>query len=252
MSIYKNSPSIVTNGLVLYLDAGNPNSYTSGSATWYDLSGQGNHAVFSGSVPYSNNGFVFTANSSNYIYSINNFTSSISSSGALGYTIIAAVNCADLSSRNVVFSHDTSSATAIPGYFLEVGTIPSTVLVSSSRAYAGSSTGNGGDIRGTFALSNNTNYLLAATFTTVSTSQSLYLNGLNTNTPLTTTYSVTTTNNWSNTNRPYTIGGDILYGQVVPWAFAGSIYSIMVYNRALSDAEIQQNYQAQKSRFNLT
>ena len=38
---YKNGPTIVSSGLVLYLDAANPKSYTSGSTTWKDLSGNG-------------------------------------------------------------------------------------------------------------------------------------------------------------------------------------------------------------------
>jgi hypothetical protein len=32
------SPKIVTDGLVLYLDAANPKSYVSGSTTWVDMS----------------------------------------------------------------------------------------------------------------------------------------------------------------------------------------------------------------------
>ena len=39
MAIYKNTPPIVTSGLVLHLDAGNLKSYTSGSTVWNDLSG---------------------------------------------------------------------------------------------------------------------------------------------------------------------------------------------------------------------
>jgi hypothetical protein len=39
------SPKIVTDGLVLYLDAANPNSYVSGSTTWSDLSRGGNNGT---------------------------------------------------------------------------------------------------------------------------------------------------------------------------------------------------------------
>lgn len=42
MAIYKTAPPIVTSGLVLHLDAGNPKSYTSGSTVWNDLSGLNN------------------------------------------------------------------------------------------------------------------------------------------------------------------------------------------------------------------
>lgn len=39
------NPTIITDGLVLCLDAANPRSYTSGSTTWSDLSGNGNNAT---------------------------------------------------------------------------------------------------------------------------------------------------------------------------------------------------------------
>ena len=38
-------PNIVDNGLVLYLDAGNRKSYTSGSTTWFDKSGFNNNGT---------------------------------------------------------------------------------------------------------------------------------------------------------------------------------------------------------------
>jgi hypothetical protein len=50
MATYKNTPPIVTDGLAMYLDASNPKSYTSGSSTWNDLSGNKNTASVSGSV----------------------------------------------------------------------------------------------------------------------------------------------------------------------------------------------------------
>ena len=44
---FRYSPKIVTDGLVLYLDAANTKSYVSGSTTWNDLSKTPNN----GSVP---------------------------------------------------------------------------------------------------------------------------------------------------------------------------------------------------------
>lgn len=51
------SPNIITNGLVLCLDAGNRRSYPGTGTTWYDLSGNNNHGTLT-------NGPVF--NSINY------------------------------------------------------------------------------------------------------------------------------------------------------------------------------------------
>lgn len=45
---YSNGPTIVTNGLVLALDAGDRNSYTSGSSTWFDLARTNNGTLTNG------------------------------------------------------------------------------------------------------------------------------------------------------------------------------------------------------------
>ena len=42
---FDNGPRIVTNGLVLALDAADRNSYVSGSTTWFDLSGNSNNGT---------------------------------------------------------------------------------------------------------------------------------------------------------------------------------------------------------------
>ena len=41
----KGGPDIITNGLILNLDAGNPKSYPGSGNTWYDLAGGGYHAT---------------------------------------------------------------------------------------------------------------------------------------------------------------------------------------------------------------
>jgi hypothetical protein len=41
----KNGPSIITNGLVLYLDAANKQSYVSGSTSWIDVSSNNNNGT---------------------------------------------------------------------------------------------------------------------------------------------------------------------------------------------------------------
>ncbi len=57
MSIEYNARRIVTDGLVLYLDAGIAESYVEGSTTWNDLSSYNNHGTVSGDPTYnSDNG----------------------------------------------------------------------------------------------------------------------------------------------------------------------------------------------------
>jgi hypothetical protein len=51
------SPSVVNNGLLLYLDAANPLSYPGSGTTWYDLSGNGNNGSLVNSPTFnSSNG----------------------------------------------------------------------------------------------------------------------------------------------------------------------------------------------------
>lgn len=64
---FGNGPRIVTNGLVLSLDAADQNSYVSGSATWNDLSGNGNNANITSSIGYSNSYLSFVSGSSGSI-----------------------------------------------------------------------------------------------------------------------------------------------------------------------------------------
>ena len=54
-------PDIVTDGLVLNLDAGNPYSYLSGSSgtTWTDVSGEGNNGTLTNGASYENGSIVF-------------------------------------------------------------------------------------------------------------------------------------------------------------------------------------------------
>ena len=56
MAIFKNSPPIVTDGLVLYLDAANTKSYPTTGTTWNDLVGINNGTLTNGPTFSSDNG----------------------------------------------------------------------------------------------------------------------------------------------------------------------------------------------------
>ena len=53
------NPFIASNGLVLCLDAGNPKSYPGSGTTWSDLSGNSNDGTLINGVGYSNNSLIF-------------------------------------------------------------------------------------------------------------------------------------------------------------------------------------------------
>jgi hypothetical protein len=62
-------------------------------------------------------------------------------------------------------------------------------------------------------------------------------------------FNISAVGNISSSNT-FDIGRNVAFNDPKAW-FTGSIYSVQVYNRALSASEIAQNYNAQKSRFNL-
>ena len=66
------SPKIITDGLVLLLDAGNPKSYSGSGTTWNDLSGNGNHGTNANMTFETDKGGVFDFNNSNSQSSIAN------------------------------------------------------------------------------------------------------------------------------------------------------------------------------------
>lgn len=55
--------SLVKDKLVLYLDSSSPQSYSGTGNDWFDLSGEDNHAVFSGLPPYQDGYFDFDGSS---------------------------------------------------------------------------------------------------------------------------------------------------------------------------------------------
>lgn len=71
MAVFAN-PNIVEDGLVLYLDAGNERSYTSGSIVWNDLSGNGNRGTVYNMLHSTDNGGKFYFNDSTSVCLIPN------------------------------------------------------------------------------------------------------------------------------------------------------------------------------------
>jgi hypothetical protein len=216
---------IVTNGLVLALDAADQNSYTSGSTTWYDLSGNGNNGTLTNGPIYSltNGGAIVFDGSNDYVDCGNlNVGNTISVFSWFNSTI-------NNGSQNVVVSKTDSGFTT--GWELENnnGTLRATLRPSVS---------NSNNVTGGAITLGNWNY---GGFTCDNTTIKLYLNGI-----LTSTSAVSPAITL-NSSENVTIGRRAT-GQY----FTGNISNVQIYNRALSASEVLQNYNAQKSRFGLT
>ena len=81
------SPSIVTNGLVLCLDAGNPKSYPGTGTAWTDLSGRGNNATLTNGPTFNSanggyidfdgtNDYALGSNSTDFLFGTGDYTMS--------------------------------------------------------------------------------------------------------------------------------------------------------------------------------
>jgi hypothetical protein len=222
MAVHHSYGKTVTSGLVLYLNAADRNSYTSGSATWQDLSENGNNGTLTNGPTYnsSNGGSIVFDGSNDYVLVLNSSTLS---------TAVCTVSMwikfgASLSNDKVLFGKGV--ATLNRWLFYENGgvqfiygsvvgqQIPSATLINKWCNIVG-------------VLS--------------STLLSIYLNG--------SLYgAVSCVGSTTNTDNiginSYSTGG-------YP-ASAKNISNVQIYNRALSATEVLQNYNASKSRFGLT
>jgi hypothetical protein len=214
-------PNIITDGLVLALDAASPRSYPGSGTTWYDLSGNGNSTTLYNSPTYTNNNVhTFNFDESNDYAKVNN-------TGILpttAYTKIAA------------FRPESSTANIISGgsdgqhAFWMGGT--STTLQSGHNGSWATVSYSPGDMLNQW-------WIGAVTFNT-STGWVLYLNGEQVDTSSSTT--------------TFTNGNTVRIGAYYDAAnlFDGDIANVFIYNRVLTATEIAQNYNAQKSRFELS
>ncbi len=72
-----NNSAIVSNGLLLNLDASNPGSYAGAGTTWYDLSGNNNHATLNNSPTYDAASASIVTNGTNQYLAVPLFNNSI-------------------------------------------------------------------------------------------------------------------------------------------------------------------------------
>ena len=231
MAIYKNTPPIVTNGLVLHLDAGSRQSYVSGSTTWSDLSGQANNGTLSGSIlptfNSANQGSI-NCSGSNWIDLGAKFNYT-SESFSFSYWVNANSLTTNQALQGPVILYKGSFNTN--GYYTQINPSGSVLFVTNqSSANQISATTNGAIVTGSW---------YNITHTRSGSSARIYINGIdNTLTASIHTNPVTTTNPFRIAN--YQNG--FIYGDFKTATFTG-------YNRALSATEVAQNYNALKSRF---
>jgi hypothetical protein len=228
MAIYKNTPPIVTNGLVLYWDGANTQSYTSGSLNWNDISKNGYNGLLIGSSSFSS----FGGGSYQSGHPTARITSSLQtlpSSSTFEFWINRYINA---NAYNMI------GGMYLPYFsFFTDGT-----LLFSNRI--------GGAQQNTFTTStfqNNTWYQVAFiteyTSSNNTTTANIYVNG-----------TLSRSVNYSGSQQSpsaqkFTVGS--WQSNITEFPLSGSIALTKVYNRALSAQEVLQNYNATKGRFGL-
>lgn len=225
MGFYK-GPKIITDGLVLYMDAGNVNSYPRTGNTWNDISGKGNTGTFINGPYYDpiNNGCIVFDGIDDYvdITTIPNLTNPL--------TICTFVNTSVVTGNNQII-YGPSANGSDNWISITNNKVQLTVTELSDL-------NNFNIVGDTIILPNTWYYIVGVIDNNVI---SLYVNGVFEKSSTPQTFTV---GNWVSTAR---IGQRPL-GQ---YPFNGKIATIQGYNRVLTPQEILQNYNATKGRFNL-
>jgi hypothetical protein len=217
------SPKIVTDGLVLALDAANPRSYTSGSTVWTDLSRGGNNGTLTNGPTFSNtNGGSIVLDGTNDYISLGNPSLYQIFQGTISAWV--RTSSPGNSFRGIIAKQSNY------GLFTLDGVLATYDWFSNQTRSTG------------INIADNTWKNVVMTFTTNTGSPSnnaiIYLNGI----PV-----LTTTIKFSNNNIELQIGN----GGDATQYISGNIAATSLYNRALSATEVLQNYNATKTRFGL-
>jgi hypothetical protein len=228
-------PKIVTDGLILALDAASPRSYPGTGTTWYDLSGQGNNGTLVNGPTFSsaNRGIIVF----NYQDYVNTIDPGYPSSGTNSFSLEIVFRIP----AGATWSNG-GSGTAIIGrgdYAGSIGIIRS----STTNRVSFWVRLNGGIIfnPSISGISRDQFHHVLGTYNSSGVAK-IYHNG-----------NFITEQIGSNVGTldagSYRLGGAIAFGGVSGEYGQGDISLTKIYNRELSSTEVLQNYNAIKSRF---
>lgn len=236
---YANS-QLVTNGLILALDAGDRNSYPGSGTSWTDLSGNGNHGTLVNGPTYSStNGGSIVFDGSNDYMSVSSLanTSFPQDKGTISiwYNIQSTGGLVSDDDKGIFDSFDGGRDHIFirnyfnPSFVIQVGF---NYIPLSGVSYAYVSNHN---------ITVDAFHNIVVTYVTGSSSSvKVYLDGVLANS------GTISNSSWRPT------GQFVGFGSYQPQAMQGKGSIIHLYNRDISATEVLQNYNAQKSRFGLT
>ena len=216
------SSAITMTGLKLYLDASNPTSYSGTGTTWYDLSGNSNDVTMqnSGSITYTSGIGYFTTGADGWF---NKEAGNNMPTGNSPYTLSVWVQL--------------GSSWSVQG-FMSIGPFG---IGNEANAFRSDSTNSyynywwGNDLYGTSTLSPETQWFNAvAKFD--GTTRSIWINGNQISSDTPAGHNVTSS--------------DIQIAKTVASEYLnGNIAQALIYDVAISDAEVLSNFDSTKARF---
>jgi hypothetical protein len=225
MAIFS-GPEIPNNGLVLHLDAANPRSYPGSGTTWTDLSGNGNNATLINGVGYSGNnkGTLAFDGVDDYCTVPSSPLWAVGQSATMENWMYFDRVSAGTNHRIWCITNNASS--------LDIG-----IAVSNNKLFVSGSTGF------PETVSNfPTKQWVHLVVRFLNGNLSIFFNGISQALNGTTT-GINKTNTGVLFLNQYAGGGG--------YTFQGQTASYALYNRALSDLEIQQNFEATRGRYGI-
>jgi hypothetical protein len=234
---FNRGPNIVTDGLILALDAANTKSYVSGSTTWYDKSGNSNNGTLTNGPTFSstNGGSIVFDATDDYISILNpiSFQSQNISISVWVYPLNPETSLVTL----IDYDHGSLSGWTIQSENATTNRNYYFAYHDGTQFQPAGNTNSGKGVQITNLTWNN------ITYTKNGTSVIGYVNGIQS-----VNYTASNSNINYQSNRNFRIGD---YVNSSNRRYKGNVSNTQIYNRALSASEVLQNYNALKSRFNL-
>lgn len=232
--------NIVTNGLVLFLDANNTNSYPGSGTTWNDLSGNNNTGTLTNGPIFNsaNGGSIVFDGTNDYTITTLNATPSLNISSQLTIDVwIKPTTLANASHGDGIISKGTSSDNNSSIYeLLLLSDLTPFFRIYTSAAYSHNPSN--------IPISLNNIYNIVCTYD--GANMKIYINS-----QISGTQSSASGTLQSNTQQ-LCIGvrHALLFNvnSFDSW-FNGNVYSTKIYNRTLTATEVLQNFSATRDRF---
>jgi|TARA_B100001094_G_C17937833_1_gene673994 hypothetical protein len=234
------NPKIVTDGLVLCLDAGNKRSYPGAGTTWTDLRGGNNGALANDASFNSANGGGIVLDGTNDYIEIQD----LEETNTTNVSFSVGLKLDNLSSDYDIISKGQHQQYRPILCFFDRG-VGSPANVGAGNTNAISCLTYDGDTQIWVSTSSNIMsadeiFILDITIDASAGTLSLYKNGTFLN-----SYTNSNYDGMQNTANNFRLGADINTSKDLP----GTFYFFRIYNRALTADEILQNYNATKGRY---